>query len=101
MPEVIKTDRYVSYRGIDCCGNAKLLMARLRHHLANPQKNNKFWDLFVAKLGAAERGEEVNGRKIDEIFLIHAYINNLQEFFAEHDDTAATELLEKIERECC
>ncbi|MBF0644705.1 N(2)-fixation sustaining protein CowN [Desulfuromonas acetoxidans] len=94
-------DRYVSFEGIDCEGNSKLLMCMLKKHLEDPSKNNAFWEMFTDKLGKAERGETVNGIQIDELFLIHAYINNLQDFFEDHEDDVAMTLLKKIERECC
>ena len=47
------------------------------------------------------RPDENNGRCIDELFLIHTYVNNLYEIFEHYDDQAALALLGQIERECC
>ena len=44
------TDRYVTYKNIDCEGNSKRLMEMLRHHIDDPQKSNVFWDKFKEKL---------------------------------------------------
>lgn len=95
------TDRYVSYKNIDCAGNSKKLMALLRRHIDAPQKTNAFWQQFKEKLDRVGNPQENNGRCIDELFLIHTYINNLYEIFEEYDDTEALALLEAIERECC
>ena len=96
-----ETDRYVTYSNIDCSGNSKKLMAMLRNHIDDPTKTNAFWDKFKGLLDQVGKPAENNGRTIDEIFLIHTYINNLYEIFEEYDDQAALTLLDQIERECC
>jgi len=96
-----KTDRYVTFKNIDCDGNAKRLMAMLRRHLDDPQKSNPFWEQFMEKLTRVGRPQGNGGRCLDELFLIHTYINNLYEFFEDYEDTAALGLLAQIERECC
>jgi len=95
------TDRYVTFKGIDCEGNSKRLMEMLRRHLADPQKSNPFWDKFLDRLAQVGRPQQNGGRSLDELFLIHTYINNLYEFFEEVEDDTALELLGQIERECC
>lgn len=92
-------DRYVSYRDIDCAGNSKRLMEMLLLHLDDPEKSNPFWEKFKQKL--AQVGQPNHGRCLDELFLIHTYINNLYEIFEEYQDDAALALLDQIERECC
>lgn len=95
-----KTDRYVTYQGIDCVGNSKRLMAMLRHHIDDPAKTNLFWEKFKAKLDAIDN--PLPGQSCqDELFLIHSYINNLEEFFEEQEDHEALKLLKRIEEECC
>jgi len=95
------TDRYVTYSNIDCAGNAKKLMALLCRHIDMPERSNAFWEKFKQMLDRIGTTAESNGRKIDEIFLIHTYINNLYEIFEEYEDTEALALLDRIERECC
>jgi len=95
-----KTDRYQSFIGIDCEGNSRKLMAMLRRHIDDPAKSNPFWEKFKDKL--AEAARPIAGhRRLDELFLIHAYINNIRDFFEEHDDEEALRLLAQIEEECC
>lgn len=94
-----KTDRYVSFKNIDCEGNSKKLMELLKAHIDDPAKSNLFWEKFKDRLATV--GQEVAGRTIDELFLIHNYINNLYEIFEEQDDDEALALLDKIEQECC
>ena len=95
-----KTDRYVTYKDIDCEGNSKKLMAMLRRHIDDPEKSNPFWEKFKERLALVGVPQE-DGRQIDEIFLIHNYINNLYEIFEEYDDQEALALLDRVEQECC
>jgi len=95
------SDRYVSYKNIDCEGNSKQLMQMLRKHIDDPAKSNPFWEKFKTLLEKIGKPAENNGRSIDEIFLIHTYINNLYEIFEEYEDNKALKLLDQIERECC
>ena len=95
------TDRYVTFKNIDCAGNSRKLMTMLRRHIDDPAKCNLFWDKFKEKLALVGQPQENGGRSLDELFLIHTYINNLDEIFAEHGDEEALGLLHQIERECC
>lgn len=90
-----KTDRYISFEGIDCAGNARRLMEYLDHHLAIPGRSNAFWEYFAGK----RAGNAVT--KPDDLFLIHANINQFREFFEQWDDQDALALLLQIEEECC
>jgi len=94
-------DRYVTFKNIDCEGNSKRLMEMLLQHVGDPQHSNPFWEKFKEKLAKCGQPDENGGRTLDELFLIHTYINNLYELFEERDDDAALELLGRIERECC
>jgi len=96
-----KTDRYVSFLGIDCEGNSRKLMAMLRRHIDDPAKSNPFWEKFREKLSRVGLPDANGGRCLDELFLIHTYINNLYEIFEEYEDEEALALLGCIERECC
>jgi len=99
MPD--KKDRYVTYLNIDCEGNSKKLMEMLRRHIDVPEKSNPFWEKFKEKLAQVGNAQINHGRCLDELFLIHTYINNLYEIFEEYEDEEALALLNQIERECC
>lgn len=88
-------DRYVSFDGIDCDGNAAHLMQLLLGHLADPAKCNAFWTYFLKKRRPA------SGPAPDDLFLIHCHLNQLREFFELHEDEQAMGLLERLELECC
>ncbi len=101
MAQEEKPDRYVSFRGIEGESNSRKLVVMLRRHIDDPAKSNRFWEQFKEKLARVGQPDENSGRCLDELFLIHAYINNLRELFEAHDDQPALALLEQIEEESC
>jgi hypothetical protein len=101
MQQEIKPDRYVSFVGIEGDKNSRNLMVMLRRHIDDPLKTNRFWEVFKGKLELVGKPDENSGRCLDELFLIHAYINNICELFELYDDQPALALLEKIEAESC
>jgi hypothetical protein len=101
MQQNNKPDRYVSFVGIEGDKNSRELMALLRRHIDDPQKSNRFWELFKDKLELVGKPNLNSGRCLDDLYLIHAYINNIRELFELYDDQPALELLEQIEMENC
>ena len=101
MQQVHKPDRYVSFDGIEGDKNSRELVVMLRHHIDNPDKTNRFWELFKEKLARVDQPNLNGVRCLDELFLIHSYINNIRELFEAFDDQPALALLEKIEVESC
>jgi hypothetical protein len=101
MQQESKPDRYVSFAGIEGDKNSRELMVLLQQHIDDPDKTNRFWEMFKEKL--ARVGQPgINGERcLDELFLIHSYINNIRELFELYEDEAALALLEKIEIESC
>lgn len=97
----LKPDRYISFAGIKGDENSRKLMAMLRRHIDDPDKSNRFWELFGEKLELVGQPEQNGGRCLDELFLIHSYINNIRELFEQYDDQPALALLEQIEIESC
>lgn len=96
-----RPDRYVSFVGIEGDKNSRELMTMLRRHIDDPQKTNRFWEMFTEKLDRVGVMDGNGGRCLDELFLIHSYINNIRELFEEYDDQAGLALLEQIETESC
>lgn len=92
---VAETDRYVSFVGIDCDGQALRFIDMLRPYMDDPAKSNAFWVRFAEKLNPQ------SGPSHDELFLIHAHINILRDQLEAADDVKALLLLDKIESECC
>ena len=88
-------DRYVSFLGLDCDGQAKRFFSLLRKYIDSPELSNPFWQLLASKLAPT------HGPRHDELFLIHAHINTLRDQLEQHDDYEALALLDQIESECC
>jgi hypothetical protein len=101
MQQGEKTDRYVTFIGIEGDRNSRELMVMLRRHIDDPDRSNRFWELFKEKLDRVGQPGQNGGRCLDELFLIHSYINNIRELFEEYDDQPALDLLERIEIESC
>jgi N(2)-fixation sustaining protein CowN len=100
MQEESKPDRYVSFAGIEGDKNSLELVTMLRTYIDDPDRGNPFWDKFKEKLARVGQ-PDLSGRCLDELFLIHSYINNIRELFEFYEDLPALELLEKIETESC
>ncbi len=101
MPQENRPDRYVSFVGIEGDQNSRELMEMLRVHIDDPCKRNRCWELFTEKLERVGQPDKNGGRCLDELFLIHSYINNIRELFEQYDDQPALALLEQIEMESC
>ena len=95
-----KTDRYVTFKGIESDDNARSVIALLNRYIDDPAVSNLFWERFKQKLASISQ-EQTGGRRLDELFLIHSYINNIRELFEDYDDQEALSLLEQVEEESC
>ena len=88
-------DRYVSFNGIDCNGNASRIMALIERNMAESEKSGPFWEYFMAKR------KPRSGPPPDDLFLVHCHLNQIREFFEERADAEALALLSQLEEECC
>jgi hypothetical protein len=89
------SDRYVSFDGIDCDGNARRVMSMIERNLPDAGAGKPFWEYFMAKRTSR------SGPSPDDLFLVHSHLNQIREFFEERGDDEALELLFKLEEECC
>ncbi|TBV07183.1 N(2)-fixation sustaining protein CowN [Stutzerimonas kirkiae] len=90
-----RPDRYVSFKDIDCDGNARLVMAFVRRHIDDPQRSNAFWEYFKKKASGG------SGPRPDDLFLVHSNLNQIRELFEQYEDEEALALLDIVEEECC
>jgi hypothetical protein len=90
-----ENDRYISFDGIDCNGNASRIMALIESHMRESGKSEPFWEYFMAKR------KPRSGPPPDDLFLVHSHLNQIREFFEERGDDEALALLFKLEEECC
>jgi len=89
-----KADRYLSFNGIDCDGNARLVMGHITQ-LMDSGHGSAFWDYFMAKRSGG------SGPRPDDLFLIHSHLNQVRELFEAAEAVDALALLEQLEEECC
>lgn len=90
-----KTDRYTTFDGIDCAGNARRVMALIERNLPGAGPERSFWEYFMAKR------QPRSGPVPDDLFLVHSYINQIRELFESCADGEALRLLMQVEEECC
>lgn len=94
----VKTDRYITYTGIDCNGNAKIVIEHVLALTESPEKSNALWDRFKVRL--AEAGK-VGARKADELCLACSHTYYIEELFEENSDEEGLAALRRLEDECC
>ncbi|KXB31992.1 N(2)-fixation sustaining protein CowN [Dechloromonas denitrificans] len=90
-----KTDRYTTFDGIDCAGNARRVMLLIERNLPEAGPDRSFWEYFMAKR------QPRSGPVPDDLFLVHSYINQIRELFESCADGEALTLLTQVEEECC
>ncbi len=91
-------DRYVSFKGIDCDGNARQIIARLYGHIDDPAKTNAFWERFREKLAVAD---DPLARQADGLCLLCSSIYYIADLFEEHEDEEGLAMLRRLDDECC
>ncbi|TVQ20835.1 MAG: N(2)-fixation sustaining protein CowN [Leptolyngbya sp. DLM2.Bin15] len=90
-----KSDRYVSFQGIDCDGKARRLLDYIAHHMAEPPHPSPWVDYFRTKLA----DQQALGQ--DDLYFVGSQINAIHALFEEYDNEEALALLENVEEECC
>lgn len=95
MENADSQNRYVTFIGISCDYNAQRLLDRLGDHLMLADSSNPWVQYFRGKLATRQALGQ------DELFFVGSQISQLREFFQQAQDSAALELLEQIEEECC
>ncbi|WP_153109078.1 N(2)-fixation sustaining protein CowN [Propionivibrio limicola] len=90
-----KTDRYKTFDGIDCDGNARKVMELIEKNMQLVEHDLPFWTYFMKKR------QPRSGPKPDDLFLIHCHINQVRDLFDKTGDKEAQGLLVQLEEECC
>lgn len=88
-------DRYASFNGLDCEGQAERLLARVEMLIARPAVSNLFWQKFAAQVALMRSG---GGPNRDPLYLLHANVYYLRDLLEAHggaEDLAALDLLEE------
>lgn len=88
-------DRYISFQGLDCDGQAERLLARIEMLIARPAVSNLFWQKFAAQIAAMRSGEGA-----DPLYLLHANVYYLRDLLEAHGGSADLLALDLLEEEC-
>lgn len=87
-----QTDRYVTFKNIDCEGKTGAVMARIQDHVA--AGDSPFWDYFRLQR------ELAHGRGLDDLRVLHTYLPTLRELLEDLGDHETLDMLEDLERTC-
>lgn len=90
-----RTDRYISFVGLECDAKAREVMRHVRRYIDDPRHTDAFWEYFKKKAAGG------SGPRPDDLFLIHSNLNQMRELFERHGDETALALFDRIEQECC
>jgi N(2)-fixation sustaining protein CowN len=91
-------DRYVTFTGIDCEGNAKVVVEHVLKIIQQPEHCNAFWQRFLVRLQEAGK---VGARKADELCLACSHTYYIEDLFEAHGDQEGLAALQRLEDECC
>lgn len=94
----VPPDRYISFNGIDCDGNARIVVEHVLALIDQPAFNNRFWDRF--RIRVAEAGK-LGARKSDELCLACSHTYYIEELFEAAGDETGLAALRRLEDECC
>ncbi|NEX20486.1 N(2)-fixation sustaining protein CowN [Thiorhodococcus mannitoliphagus] len=90
-----KTDRYISFDGIDCDAYAERILGYIRACIDDAENPSDWQPYFERKL------VEIAGMGQDALFFVGSQVNYIRELFEHYDHDDGLELLDKIEDECC
>ncbi|MBV5297424.1 MAG: N(2)-fixation sustaining protein CowN [Rhodoferax sp.] len=91
-PAAPAADRYRSFKGIDCDGQASRMMARIAFH--TQAGNDRFCAYFF------ERRHAQSGMRCDDLLLLASFVNQIRELFETRGDEIALAWLDQLENEC-
>ena len=92
----VKTDRYVSFEGIECDAQAQRVLRCIRDCIEAPDDPPSTWrGYFERKL------DEIARLGQDELFFVGSQVNYIRELFEHHRHGEGLALLDRIEDECC
>jgi len=93
--QTIKTDRYISFEGINCDANSEHLITLLEQHITAGHGDER-WHLYFT-----QKREEQARMQQDNLHFIGSQMNNLYAYLEQCEDDTACDLLWQIEQECC
>jgi hypothetical protein len=95
-------DRYVSFKNIDCYGNATLVLDAMNELFSlKPESKNKLWEVFMEKIPENYAEVFAKGDEKDTLYLVCANVFYISDLFEEYDFNKGIEVLDQVELECC
>lgn len=90
-----KTDRYISFEGIECDAYAERIVGYIRDCIGDAENPSDWQAYFERKL------VENAGMGQDDLFLVGSQVNYIRMLFEHYDHDEGLELLDTIEEDCC
>ena len=93
----MKTDRYISFEGIECDDQAQHVLRCIRECIeASKDGPPSSWSPYFERklVEIAQMGQ-------DELFFVGSQVNYIRELFEHHGHREGLDLLDQIEDECC
>lgn len=99
----IKVDEsYVTFKNIDCFGNACAVIDNLLRLLKDPANMNPYWEKIISKIPEAYYVRNAQADSSQALlYLVCSNASNIMELFENLEDEEAIFALEKCEQECC
>jgi N(2)-fixation sustaining protein CowN len=92
----VKTDRYISFEGIECDEQARRVLDCIRDCIKAPG-----WSAFAWSAYFERKLVEIARMGQDELFFVGSQVNYIRALFEHHEHRAGLDLLDQIEDECC
>ena len=89
------SDRYVTFKGLDCDAMACQVLDRIQYYLNHSSQPSPWLKYFKMKLVERQTLEQ------DELFFVGSQVNNIRTLFEQFEDADALSLLSQVEEDCC
>lgn len=99
MENIKEPDRYVSFKDIDCFGNAKAVVDEVLLVLEHERYGNPFWEQFVTKIPSSYYENDTKDEKL--LYLVCANVFYIEELFENAEHEKGEEALKRCEFDCC
>ena len=92
----VKTDRYITFDGIECDEQARRVMDCIRDCIETSREAPSSWSAYFER-----KLDEIARMGQDELFVVGSQVNYIRALFEEHEHRTGLDLLDRIEDECC
>jgi len=92
----VKTDRYISFEGIECDEQARHVLRCIRDCVEVSSDSPSSWSAYFGR-----KLDEIARMGQDELFVVGSQVNYIRELFEHHGHREGLDLLDRIEDECC